>query len=144
MNKPYNFFQASLFGDIQTPKLNNGREDITPRYRDVHFLITQRSLEALDPSALSKYLEPLTHASSSDLSLTDDQLSQVVQSRYIQQPSDVQAFAKYLTDTANDIKSRFTDYETKQKKWSSFLTNFQRSQLASTAAPPAAGPSSKS
>lgn len=120
------FFQENLFSDLQTPVLNNGSSDITPRYRDVHFLISQEHLEALDPSALSKFLEPLKTSSSTDLQLSDDDLFSVVQSRYIQQPSDVQDFANFLKNTADDIKQKFTDEHDRQQKWDDFKNSLKR------------------
>lgn len=122
----YNFFKDNLFGSIQTPVLNDGEKDITPRYRDIHFLITQKGLEALDPTALSKFLEPLQKPGSDGLQLTDDQLFEVVQSRYIQQPSDVQQFADYLKKSASYIREKYEDDAKKQKSWSDFVTSIKR------------------
>lgn len=118
------YFQASLFSSLQHPILNDGNEDITPRYRDIHFLITQKGLEALDPSALSQFLDPLTHPSSSDdLNLSDDDLASIVQSRYIQQPSDVQNFANYLKEAADSISNHFKDVAERQKRWNEFKSS---------------------
>lgn len=122
----YNFFKDNLFGSIQTPVLNDGEKDITPRYRDVHFLITQKGLDALDPTALSKFLEPLQKPASDGIQLTDDQLFEVVQSRYVQQPSDVKDFANFLSSTADDIRTKYSDYTARQKKWSDFIASLDR------------------
>lgn len=125
-----NFFQENLFSSLQNPVLNDGDTDVTPHYRDIHFLITKKSLDALDPSSLSKFLEPLNNGSSNDIQLSDDDLFKVVQSRYIQQPSDVKDFAELLTHAAEDIKSKYTDYATRNEKWKTFLASLQRSGTA--------------
>lgn len=125
-----NFFKENLFTSIQNPIVNDGDVDFTPHYRDIHFLITQKELESLDASSLSKFLEPLTKAPSSDLQLSDDDLFKVVQSRYVQQPSDVKDFANFLTHAAEDIKTKYTDYATRNEKWKTFLTSLQRSDAS--------------
>lgn len=121
------YFQGNLFSSLQLPVLNDGKDDITPRYRDIHFLITQKSLEALDPSTLSQFLEPLSHPSSSDdLGLSDDELATIVQSRYIQQPSDVQNFANYLKEAADSITSHIKDVTERQQRWNEFKSSLSK------------------
>lgn len=134
--KDLNFYNENLFSSLQKPILNDGSVDVTPRYRDIHFLITKKALDALDPSALTKFLEPLSKSSDDNsIQLSDDELFQIVQSRYVQQPSDVQLFASYLEDAAKDIKSKYTDYETRKKNWDNFVTSLQRGKSDDTNPP---------
>lgn len=121
-----NFFKENLFTSIQNPVVNDGDVDVTHHFRDIHFLITQKELDALDASSLSKFLEPLNKAPADDLHLSDDDLFKVVQSRYVQQPSDVKEFADFLIRTADDIKQKYSDYELRQKNWSNFISSLER------------------
>lgn len=129
-----NDIQDNLFTHIQNfklPPLSVSEPEITMRVRDIDFVISEKKLEALDPSALSKFLEPLTSpASSDDLNLSDDDLFEVCSNRYIQQASDVNDFANWLTEKAEDIKTKYKDKKEQKEFWDKFITN-----LKSSAAP---------
>lgn len=129
-----NNIQDNLFTHIQVfklPPLSASEPEITMRVRDIDFVISEKKLEALDPSALSKFLEPLTSpASSDDLKLSDDDLFEVCSNRYIQQASDVNDFANWLTEKAEDIKTKYKDKKEQKEFWDKFITN-----LKSSAAP---------
>lgn len=132
MDNIFNYFKAHLFVSLQSPILSSvvvddlGKKttsEITPRYRDIHFLINEKLLESLDPSTLSKFLAPLKDSSSSsdNLNLSDDQLTALCSSRYIQQPTDVKQFADYLLNAANEIKSNYKKTEERSRAWSDFV-----------------------
>lgn len=131
MDNIFNYFKAHLFASLQSPILSSvvvddlGKKttsEITPRYRDIHFLINEKLLESLDPSSLSKYLAPLKESSPSDsLNLSDDQLTALCSSRYIQQPTDVKQFADYLLNAANEIKANYKKSEERSRAWSDFV-----------------------
>lgn len=132
MDNIFNYFKAHLFASLQSPILSSvvvddlGKKttsEITPRYRDIHFLINEKLLESLDPSTLSKFLAPLKDSSSSsdNLNLSDDQLTALCSSRYIQQPTDVKQFADYLLNAANEIKSNYEKSEERSRAWSDFV-----------------------
>ena len=129
-----NNIQDNLFTHIQIfklPPLSASEPEITMRVRDIDFVISEKKLEALDPSALSKFLEPLTSpASPDDLKLSDDDLFEVCSNRYIQQASDVNDFANWLTEKAEDIKTKYKDKKEQKEFWDKFITN-----LKSSAAP---------
>lgn len=129
-----NDIQDNLFTHIQNfklPPLSVSEPEITMRVRDIDFVISEKKLEALDPSALSKFLEPLTSpASPDDLKLSDDDLFEVCSNRYVQQASDVNDFANWLTEKAEDIKTRYKDKKEQKEFWDKFITN-----LKSSAAP---------
>ena len=132
MDNIFNYFKAHLFASLQSPILSSvvvddlGKKttsEITPRYRDIHFLINEKLLESLDPSTLSKFLAPLKDSSTSsdNLNLSDEQLTALCSSRYIQQPTDVKQFADYLLNAANEIKSNFIKSEERSRAWSDFV-----------------------
>lgn len=132
MDSISNFFKEHLFASLQSPILSSvvvddlGKKsisEITPRYRDIHFLINEKLLESLDPSSLSKFLAPLKEPSSSqdNLNLTDDQLTALCSSRYIQQPTDVKQYADYLLNAANEIKTNYAKSEERSRAWSEFV-----------------------
>lgn len=132
MDNVFNYFKAHLFASLQSPILssvvvddlgNKTTSEITPRYRDIHFLINEKLLESLDPSSLSKYLAPLKESSctSDNFNLSDDQLTALCSSRYIQQPTDVKQFADYLLNAANEIKSNYKKSEERSRAWSDFV-----------------------
>lgn len=138
MDNIFNYFKAHLFASLQSPILSSvvvddlGKKttsEITPRYRDIHFLINEKLLESLDPSTLSKFLAPLKDSSSSsdNLNLSDDQLTALCSSRYIQQPTDVKQFADYLLNAANEIKSNYKKSEERSRAWSDFVKSLNDS-----------------
>lgn len=124
-----NSIQENLFTHIQyykLPPLSPDEPEVTMRVRDIDFVISERKLEALDPSALSKFLEPLTSPSSSDdLQLSDDDLFEVCSNRYVQQASDVNDFANWLTEKAEDIKAKYKDKKEQQDFWNKFISNLK-------------------
>lgn len=126
-----NSIQENLFTHIQyykLPPLSPDEPEITMRVRDIDFVISERKLEALDPSALSKFLEPLTSPSSSDdLQLSDDDLFEVCSNRYVQQASDVNDFANWLTEKAEDLKTKYKNKKDQKEFWDKFISNLKTS-----------------
>lgn len=124
-----NDIQDNLFTSIQVfklPPISNGEPEVTCRVRDIDFVISERKLSALDASELSKFLEPLTAPpSNDDLHLSDDDLFDICSNRYVQQASDVSDFAKWLTDKADDIKSKYKDKKQQKEFWDKFITNLK-------------------
>ena len=136
MDNIFNYFKAHLFASLQSPILSSvvvddlGKKtisEITPRYRDIHFLINEKLLESLDPSSLSKFLAPLKDSQnpSENLNLSDDQLTALCSSRYIQQPTDVKQYADYLLNAADEIKSHYKKSEERSRAWSDFVKSLQ-------------------
>lgn len=132
-----NNIQANLFTHIQTftlPPLSASEPEVTMRVRDIDFVISEKKLEALDPSALSKFLEPLTSpASPDDLKLSDDDLFEVCSNRYVQQASDVNDFANWLTEKAEEIKTKYKDKKEQKEFWDKFITNLKTSAASAPA-----------
>lgn len=124
-----NDIQDNLFTSIQVfrlPPLSKSEPEITCRVRDIDFVISERKLQALDASELSKFLEPLTKPSSNDdLQLSDADLFDVCSSRYVQQASDVSDFAKWLTDKAEDLKTKYKDKKQQKEFWEKFISNLK-------------------
>lgn len=132
-----NNIQENLFTHIQVftlPPLLASEPEITMRVRDIDFVISEKKLEALDPSALSKFLEPLTSpASPDDLKLSDDDLFEVCSNRYVQQASDVNDFANWLTEKAEEIKTKYKDKKEQKEFWDKFITNLKTSAASAPA-----------
>lgn len=109
---PFVRFQSNMFSDLQNVTLvssYDSQEQVTIRSRDIHFVLNDKALEALDPQSLRKFLEPLNNDSVSEsekLNLSDADLFDFCQSRYIQQPSDVQDYANYLKTHYDEIKTK--------------------------------------
>lgn len=126
-----NDIQDNLFSSIQVfrlPPLTKSEPEITCRVRDIDFVISERKLQALDASELSKFLEPLTTPSSNaDLQLSDDDLFSICSNRYVQQASDVSDFAKWLTDKAEDLKTKYKDKKQQKEFWEKFISNLKSS-----------------
>lgn len=124
-----NDIQDNLFTHIQNfklPPLSASEPEITMRVRDIDFVISEKKLDALDPSALSKFLEPLTSpASPDDLKLSDDDLFEVCSNRYVQQASDVNDFANWLIEKAEDIKTKYKDKKEQKDFWEKFISNLK-------------------
>lgn len=124
-----NDIQDNLFTSIQVfklPPISQGEPEITCRVRDIDFVISERKLSALDASELSKFLEPLTSPTSNDdLQLSDDDLFEVCANRYVQQASDVNDFAKWLTDKAEDLKTKYKDKKQQKEFWEKFISNLK-------------------
>lgn len=124
-----NDIQDNLFTSIQVfklPPLSKSEPEITCRVRDIDFVISERKLQALDPSELSKFLEPLTTPTSNDdLQLSDDDLFDICSNRYVQQASDVSDFAKWLTDKAEDLKTKYKDKKQQSEFWEKFISNLK-------------------
>lgn len=124
-----NDIQNNLFTSIQVfklPPVSSGEPEITCRVRDIDFVISERKLSALDASELSKFLEPLTSPpSNDDLQLSDDDLFDICSNRYVQQASDVNDFAKWLTDKAEDLKTKYKDKKEQKAFWEKFISNLK-------------------
>lgn len=122
----FNSIQPGLFSSLQNQTLTCHKRIESVRVRDIDFVISQRKLDKLDPSQLSKFLEPLSSSSSSEnYSLSDEQLFEYCKSRYVQQPSDVADYAQYLLNKAEEIKSQDASNEERKKQWASFLSRFK-------------------
>lgn len=136
-----NDIKDNIFTSIQTYKLaplSSDEPEVTMRVRDIDFVISDKKLQALDPSELSKFLEPLnTPSSADDIQLSDDELFEVCSNRYVQQASDVNDFANWLTDKAEDIKTKYKDKAQQKEFWDKFIANLK------TSAAPASVPQDK-
>jgi hypothetical protein len=134
-----NDIQSNIFSSIQNftlPPDSADEPEVTMRVRDIDFVISEKKLQALDPSELSKFLEPLNSpGSADDLQLSDDELFDICSNRYVQQASDVNDFAKWLTDKAEDIKSKYKDKAQQKDFWDKFIANLKPSETPTVEKP---------
>ena len=132
MNSPFNFFQSNLFSELQNTTLTSSvdpKSEVNLRSRDIHFLLNEKALEALDPSALKKYLEPLKIESgpndTESFKMTDADLFNFCQSRFIQQPSDVQKYAKILQDGYEQISKNIENERKYKQDYNAFVDSLR-------------------
>lgn len=134
-----NDIQPNIFSSIQNynlPPECADEPEVTVRVRDIDFVISEKKLQALDPTELSKFLEPLNSpGSADDLQLSDDELFDICSNRYVQQASDVNDFAKWLTDKAEDIKSKYKDKAQQKEFWDKFIANLKPSETPTSEKP---------
>ena len=132
-----NDIQDNIFTSIQTYKLaplSCDEPEVTMRVRDIDFVISEKKLQALDPSELSKFLEPITNPSTSDdIQLSDDELFEICSNRYVQQASDVNDFANWLTEKAEDIKTKYKNKKEQIDFWNKFISNLKSSSAPAPA-----------
>lgn len=105
-------FQPSIFSALQYDRVTFNKSKVLLRHRDIHFLLADKALNDIDPNQVKQFIEPLSDIPSNlDAQFDDEQLSAFCQSRYIQQPSDIDNyvdalhnFTKQLTDYAKNLR----------------------------------------
>lgn len=116
-------FQPSVFTALQFDEVTLNKSKVTLRHRDIHFIIADKALSDVDPNKVKEFINPLNSAPSNlDANFDDEQLAAFCQSRYIQEPSDIDNYLSSL--------KQFTD------KLSDYAKNLRRSSQPSTASVP--------
>lgn len=99
-------FQPSVFTALQYDKVTLNKSKVTLRHRDIHFILADKALSDVDPNQVKEFINPLNSAPSNlDANFDDEQLSAFCQSRYIQEPSDIDNYVtslKHFTDNLSD------------------------------------------
>lgn len=99
-------FQPSVFTALQYDEVTLNKSKVTLRHRDIHFILADKVLSDVDPNKVKEFIDPLNSAPSNlDASFDDEQLSAFCQSRYIQEPSDIDNYVnslKQFTDSLSD------------------------------------------
>lgn len=99
-------FQPSVFTALQYDKVTLNKSKVTLRHRDIHFILADKALSDVDPNQVKEFIDPLNSAPSNlDANFDDDQLAAFCQSRYIQEPSDIDNYVsslKQFTDNLSD------------------------------------------
>lgn len=99
-------FQPSVFTALQYDKVTLNKSKVTLRHRDIHFILADKALSDVDPNQVKEFINPLNSAPSNlDANFDDDQLAAFCQSRYIQEPSDIDNYVsslKQFTDNLSD------------------------------------------
>lgn len=98
----------------------------------LYVLFNQERLEQLSPMAIQKWIDQMNHAGNSELKkikekLTDDQLVDLVRSRYIQHPADLQA---YMEACNADMEKLQSDLAEAQKQAEMEVQQVQQAQQA--------------
>lgn len=124
-------FQPSVFTALQYDKVTLNKSKVTLRHRDIHFILADKALSDVDPNQVKEFINPLNSAPSNlDANFDDEQLAAFCQSRYIQEPSDIDNYVSSL--------KQFTD------NLSDYAKNLRRSSQRSKAAVSSASVSSDS
>lgn len=99
-------FQPSVFTALQYDKVTLNKSKVTLRHRDIHFILADKALSDVDPNKVKEFINPLNSAPSNlDANFDDEQLAAFCQSRYIQEPSDIDNYVsslKQFTDNLSD------------------------------------------
>ena len=99
-------FQPSVFTALQYDKVTLNKSKVTLRHRDIHFILADKALSDVDPNQVKEFINPLNSAPSNlDANFDDEQLAAFCQSRYIQEPSDIDNYVsslKQFTDNLSD------------------------------------------
>lgn len=100
-------FQPCIFTALQYDRVTLNKSKVLLRHRDIHFLLADKALNDIDPNQVKQFIEPLSLPSDNlDAQFDDEQLSAFCQSRYIQQPSDIDNYV----DALNNFSNRLSDY----------------------------------
>lgn len=99
-------FQPSVFTALQYDFVTLNKSKVTLRHRDIHFILADKALSDVDPNQVKEFINPLNSAPSNlDANFDDEQLAAFCQSRYIQEPSDIDNYVsslKHFTDNLSD------------------------------------------
>lgn len=100
-------FQPCIFTALQYDRVTLNKSKVLLRHRDIHFLLADKALNDIDPNQVKQFIEPLSLPSDNlDSQFDDEQLSAFCQSRYIQQPSDIDSYV----DALNNFSNQLSDY----------------------------------
>jgi hypothetical protein len=100
-------FQPSIFSALQYDRVTLNKSKVLLRHRDIHFLLADKALNDIDPNQVKQFIEPLSDIPNNlDAQFDDEQLSAFCQSRYIQQPSDIDNYV----DALHNFTNQLTDY----------------------------------
>lgn len=118
-------FQPSVFTALQYDTVTLNKSKVTLRHRDIHFILADKALSDVDPNKVKEFISPLNIAPENlDANFDDEQLAAFCQSRYIQEPSDIDNYVSSL--------KQFTD------NLSDYAKNLRRSsERSSSTVPPA-------
>lgn len=100
-------FQPCVFSALQYDRVTLNKSKVLLRHRDIHFLLADKALNDIDPNQVKQFIEPLSIPHDNpDAQFDDEQLSAFCQSRYIQQPSDIDNYV----DALNNFTNQLSDY----------------------------------
>lgn len=99
-------FQPSVFTALQYDEVNLNKSKVTLRHRDIHFILADKALSDVDPNQVKEFINPLNSAPENlDANFDDEQLSAFCQSRYIQEPSDIDNYVSSLKEFTDNLST---------------------------------------
>lgn len=102
------FYQPSPIDAMLIQEVDNGDGTVSHRLTsDIHMLFNQKRLDRLSRESLLNHFQQMADTDTSFAALksklSDDDLISVVKSRYIQSPSELLAYSRYLNSCATDV-----------------------------------------
>ena len=99
-------FQPSVFTALQYDEVTLNKSKVTLRHRDIHFILADKVLSDVDPNQVKEFIDPLNSAPSNlDANFDDEQLAAFCQSRYIQEPSDIDNYVSSLKEFTDNLSN---------------------------------------
>ena len=99
-------FVPSVFTALQYDDVNLNKSKVTLRHRDIHFILADKALSDIDSNKVKEFISPLNSAPENlDANFDDEQLSAFCQSRYIQEPSDIDNYVSSLKNFTDNLSN---------------------------------------
>ena len=99
-------FQPSVFTALQYDEVTLNKSKVILRHRDIHFILADKALSDVDPNKVKEFINPLNSAPSNlDANFDDEQLAAFCQSRYIQEPSDIDNYVSSLKEFTDNLSN---------------------------------------
>ena len=99
-------FQPSVFTALQYDDITLNKCKVTLRHRDIHFILADKALSDVDPNKVKEFINPLNSVPTNlDANFDDEQLSAFCQSRYIQEPSDIDNYVSSLKNFTDNLSN---------------------------------------
>lgn len=117
-------FQPSVFTALQYDDVNLNKSKVTLRHRDIHFILADKALSDVDPNQVKEFINPLNSAPENlDANFDDEQLSAFCQSRYIQEPSDIDSYVTSLKEFTDNLSNYAKNLRRSSKRSSSAVSS---------------------
>ena len=102
------FYQPSPIDSMLIHEVDNGDGTVSHRLTsDIYMLFNQKRLDRLSRESLLNHFQQMAETAPSfaalKTKLSDDDLISVVKSRFIQSPSELLAYSRYLNSCATDV-----------------------------------------
>lgn len=119
-------FQPSVFTALLYDKVTLNKSKVTLRHRDIHFILADKALSDVDPNQVKEFIDPLNSAPSNlDANFDDEQLAAFCQSRYIQEPSDIDNYVSSLKQFTDNLSEYAKNLRRSSERSSSSVSSVE-------------------